>query len=403
MFDIPVHQYNAVIEPYVSFLRKKKTEPVDYLMGLFKTYDVVILCERAHPETTQWDMIYQLTHDPQFIQDVGVIFTEYGAVTLQPRLDELLTEPKSTQEQTDQMLLDIYHNLSHWPLWPNTNFYNYLQKVSALNKTLPTHRKIRLFFSDVPWDWAHITTHQQLAEACEQLKVRDRIMAERIIQERNRRITAGERHKCLVIMNFRHAFRPVKPIKGSVTDNAGSHLFKAFPGRVANVLINTVRPVAVRSDSDVDLDLIHEGKWDASFQVVGNPECGFDFANSPFGVDSFDLYRFEDPVYWALRYDEMFTGFVFYKPLDEHRWGFGIPNLIDRAFHEELHRRYAVPEAGSELAKRYEPTDFERDVDWAVARDIPWEVISSFTEIKPFDIPTRFKMEIARWLVVGKP
>jgi hypothetical protein len=47
--------YKEEIAPYVDFLKKQNQNPVDYVMGLFDKYDMVILCERHHAENTQYN------------------------------------------------------------------------------------------------------------------------------------------------------------------------------------------------------------------------------------------------------------------------------------------------------------------------------------------------------------
>lgn len=42
--------YDEEIEPYVAFVEQGHPEPIDYVMDLFDRYDVVVLCERFHPE-----------------------------------------------------------------------------------------------------------------------------------------------------------------------------------------------------------------------------------------------------------------------------------------------------------------------------------------------------------------
>ena len=44
----------AEVKPYVSYLEEHAQPPVDYVMELFSRFDLVILCERTHPEITQW-------------------------------------------------------------------------------------------------------------------------------------------------------------------------------------------------------------------------------------------------------------------------------------------------------------------------------------------------------------
>src|SRR5579864_272895 len=73
----------------------------------------------------------------------------------------------------------------------------------------------------------------------------------------------------------------------------------------------------------------HSPSWE-------NPDRGFGFRGSPFGADEFDYWPF-----WrtGLRYEDVFTGFVFFKPLSEHRLCEGLPGLADQHFEEEILRR----------------------------------------------------------------
>jgi hypothetical protein len=85
---------------------------------------------------------------------------------------------------------------------------------------------------------------------------------------------------------------------------------------------------------------MQQGKWDAAFAVLGNPDLGFDFRGSPLGEDSFDYWSF---LPTGLRYQDIFTGFVFFKPLAAQRMSVGIPaGSVDQAFADEILRRLAL-------------------------------------------------------------
>ena len=51
-------EYNPAITKYVNFLETQNTSAKDYVLELFKKFDVVVLCERNHGEMTQYDLIY---------------------------------------------------------------------------------------------------------------------------------------------------------------------------------------------------------------------------------------------------------------------------------------------------------------------------------------------------------
>jgi len=241
----------------VQFIGAQKQTPVNYVMGLFGKYDIVVLCERAHPETTQYDMIFELASDKRFQQQLG---------------------------QRDKIVAD-----------------NAAAKFNEIQKP------------------------------------------------------PGSQKKALVIMNYRHAFTHFRLERGGKVrniENMTGFLMAACPGKVANVMINATGLIIGGRDNPAGATAIQNGKWDAAFAVAGNPSLGFDFKGSPLGDDPFDYFPFPIPVSYT--YQDVFTGFVFYKPLSEHRMSFGVPGLLDPEFTAELVRRSQITgrtESVEELTK----------------------------------------------------
>ncbi len=149
--------YDQAIEKYVRFLETQKQTPVDYIMGLFVKYDIVVLCERAHPETTQYDMICELAGDKRFQQQVGHIFTECGSVSLRPAVEELLTSDQLSEKQAQEKLRAICRNFDFLVVWDKTNSYDFLHRIFQLNRTLPRESRVHLWPCDVESDWSKIT------------------------------------------------------------------------------------------------------------------------------------------------------------------------------------------------------------------------------------------------------
>ena len=124
-----------------------------------------------------------------------------------------------------------------------------------------------------------------------------------------------------------------------------------YPGRVANVMINSIRLLQGSRDNRAVFTALQDGKWDAACSALGNPDVGFDFADSPFGADDFDYFPIPSPY----KYQDVFTGFVFYRPLNEHRMSLGIPQAIDDVFAAELTKRYEVTgESAQDIAEKIE-------------------------------------------------
>ncbi len=353
----PIPNHDKAIDPYVQFLQQQKQTPVDYLVGLFQTYDLVVLCERSHPEVTQYEMIYQLAADPRFQQQVGHIFMENGTRTLQPAVESFLTDDTLSERQAQEKLRLIFRDFDWGGTSSQTNVYGFLQKVRDLNRSLPKDKRVHLYPSDLDFDWSR-ATKESYSALRQQLGRRDRIMADNVAAKFNDIRQSAGRNKALVIMNYRHAFPHLRVERGGKSktfENMTGFLMAAYPGQVANVMINNVRPLPGSSDNQLVLSALQDGKWDAAFAVLGNPGLGFNFQSSPFGADDFDYFALPFPI--GKKYEDVFTGYVFYKPLAEHRMSFSIPGLLDPQFTGEMLRRCQIRgenRSAEEIAKEIE-------------------------------------------------
>jgi hypothetical protein len=96
--------------------------------------------------------------------------------------------------------------------------------------------------------------------------------------------------------------------------------------------------------------LIADGKWDAAFHFLKNPEVGFDMEGSPLGDDLFDHYA---PPALTTCYKNVYTGFIFYRPIEDWAPVVGIPNIVTVDFHEELMRRLRIESIDGDLDVMY--------------------------------------------------
>lgn len=331
-------QFDPAITTYVRFLEQQRQPPVDYILGLFETNDLVVLCERAHAELTQYDLIYSVVSDPRFQRQVRNIFTEVGTSALRPAVEALLTDGTLTDAQVDEKLRYIAQNFDFDPVWEKSNIFDFLRRLQYLNRSLAPDRKVHLYPSGIEFRWTDMTREKWTAFT-KQLGRRDQIMAENVISRFKELRQTQAQTKALVIMNYRHAF-PHLPISvNRQAENTTGFLLGAFPGKVANVMINSVGLLPGTTDQRVLMTALQQGKWDAAFAAVGNPSVGFDFRGSPFGQDGFDYFPF---IPHQGCYQEVFTGFVFFKPLEAHRMSFGLPGLIDTSFGQEYLRRAVI-------------------------------------------------------------
>lgn len=358
----PTHGQDSYVSPkieeYVDFINDCNTSPVDYVMGLFDRYDIVILGERDHRDTTQYDLIERIMSDPRFIDQVGLIMTEVGVYNMTGTVDCIVNASYASDREFETALWDAYQNLDYTPLWENTNFHQYLCSVYRINKRLPTEKKLHISCTDVPFSW-HQTeglTHEQFQDFLHIWDYKDIVMGNNALTELYKLFDGPDpRKKALIIFNSPHSF--LTGPNSRPAPYAGQIIAERFPGRVANVAINWAkRRNGYRG-------LTQNGKWDAAFAACGNKSIGFDLAGTPFGEDRFDLR----PGYFKkrLEYKEVYTGFIFYKPVGEWVFGIGIPNMADAGFADELVRRdseiwsgetMSSPEERSEIYDYYART-----------------------------------------------
>ncbi len=368
--------YQPELQPYIDFLKTTKVSAKDYILNLFKNHDLVILCERDHRDITQYQLILDVIGDPRFAKTVGNVFTEIGVSTLRPGVKEFLHTEGLPADSEQRKVLEFHRNASFYPLWEKRSYSFFLEKLYELNQRLPEDEKVDLYPSDMPFDWSGMD-EVQYKKFWDSLPQRDSIMSAQIIDNFDRIIGSNaKRKKALVIMNYRHAFgHKFEYPLGKKPNNVGRFLFDKYGEKVANVYINFVAFAAVRSDNDITLAAIQDGKWDAAFKATGIENRGFDFEGSPFGEDSFDIWPFESPF----KYQDVFTGFVFYLPLTKFRCSVGVPGIIDSTFEPEMFRRQSVYSRVSGQTSAANTSIQQLKDDYNFPRESPLDNLDSLT------------------------
>jgi len=368
--------YKPELQPYVAFLRTTKVSAKDYVLSLFKNHDIVILCERDHRDITQYKLILDIIQDPRFVKTVGNVFTEIGVSTLQPKIREFLHTNGLPDDSVLQKVLEFHRNASFYPLWEKQSFSYLLRSLYEFNQRLSQENKVDLYPSDMPFDWSKMD-EAKLKEFWNNLPLRDSIITSQIIDNFDRiRDSDVKRKKALVIMNYRHAFghRFEHPV-GIKPNNVGRFLFDKYGDQAANVYINFVAFASVRSDNDLTLSAIQDGKWDAVFKVTGMEDVGFDFEGSPFGKDSFDIWPFKSPF----KYQDVFTGFVFYLPITKFRSVVGVPGIIDSTFAPEILRRHLLYSKVSGQVSAFDSSIQDLKNFYNIAKELPEDNLDSLT------------------------
>ncbi len=310
-YEFPKYPKSAAVEPYIDFLKKQNQSPKEYILSLFEHYDIVILQEKYHGESTQWELVEDIVKDSVFIHHVGHVFTEYGSVKHQNKIDRFLTttfENDTLLEQETAVLMN----------YMSGGFYYFIKNLNRLNSTLPDSLKIQEHYTDCI-DWDHFSDFGRVAVGANEIN-RDSLMAEVVITWYNEQVANHKRHKCLLITNYRHAFGyagGVEKVKNSKAfrrltgGNQAQYIWERFPNQTATVMQpdkNPNRtfflPFYINS---------HKGIWDKAFEWNDHKPVGFDLKNTPFGEDRFEMYPLKGGK-TELVYSDIFTGLIFNKP-----------------------------------------------------------------------------------------
>jgi len=346
----PEYPVNAETLKYHDFIKTHSQNPVDYVFSLFDKYDMVVLTERLHPEYSQYELVMNIVGDKRFAAKVGNIYTETGSVSFQDTLNNYLNTVFPDEDSLNKATAFLQRNCNAiWPLWGNTNLFDLLKFVNKINGRSADSLKINWYFTDIPVNWETMTPENY--KILPRKEKRDKLMAEHIISVYKNKLEKNDRRKKgLVIMNWWHGYGLIRDLNGKKSNhyfnktNATAFLMDSLPKKAGNVLINT----AILRFGSVSLP-IQNGKWDKAFSISGNPNVGFNFENSPFGVDKFDGltgYSFDN-----LKYQDVFTGFIFYKPLDQHYKKTGFPYMLYNFNDSLIRRAKCVSESNAESWK----------------------------------------------------
>ncbi len=320
------------IDNYLEFLDNVQLSAKDYIITQFQKYDIVILAERYHAEETQYKLIDEIIRDDYFISNVGNICIEIGSSNLSDRLNNFLITFDDDITNGEQKLLGFQRNISFYPLWSRESYRIFLSNLLTLNLSLDHKNKVNLYLCDIKFDWDKIKTRQDLENVNDDN--RDSTIALNISKCFDK-IQNSPRKKLLVILNEAHAIPNTEWID-MWKKRAAQYLSEKYGNeRVASFLINSV----ATDDNDKDI-LLQEGYWDAAFNIAKEDNVGFDFNGSPFGKDQFDYAIGKNND--LFQYQDIFDGFVFYKPIEQHTLSIGIDNIIAPDFRSEFLRRIKI-------------------------------------------------------------
>ncbi len=125
---------------YVHYMQTKGMDPKEYVFDAFKKHDVVILGERDHRDTTQYDFILDLLSDPRFAEKIGYVYTEVGVVNRTDDANQLIKGKYASHDEFYSAFVQFYRNMDYEILWEKYNASKFIIAVQTAIESNPKGR-----------------------------------------------------------------------------------------------------------------------------------------------------------------------------------------------------------------------------------------------------------------------
>ena len=140
------HAQNSTLDDYVASIKERSCEPVDYIFHLFDHSDIVVIGERDHRDTTQYELILDILRDPRFAEEIGYVYTEVGCINRTKDVNKLLQSRYKTDKSFNNALYNYLRTEDFNPLWDKYNRIQCLWGLYKINRN--SKQKISLGLTD---------------------------------------------------------------------------------------------------------------------------------------------------------------------------------------------------------------------------------------------------------------
>ena len=322
---------SSSLQDYVTSVRAKSCAPVDYVFKLFEHSDIVVIGERDHRDTTQYELILDILRDARFAEEIGYVYTEVGCVNRTKDVNRLLQGKYKTAQAFSDALYSYLRNEDFNPLWDKYNRVQFLRGLYEINRS--NRHKITLGLTDCNFSWDKIKTGQEYRDfddspAC---AYRDSTMSLHFAEMYPKQKPKNGKRKALIITNHPHALNATFASKDY--HRQGKWLKELYgEDNVKIVMLNWTEYTQKEQ-----MPLVASGLWDAAFEVMECQPFGMDIKETPFGREPYFNARYGD-----LKWEDIADGIIYYKPIYELVLTIGIPGIVSIDFEEELMRRIRI-------------------------------------------------------------
>ena len=334
--------------PSVESLRacaaEKGIEPKDYIFSLFEQSDIVVLGERDHRDTTQYDLILDILADPRFAKRIGHVYTEVGSYNMTDDVNRLLQGDYPSHEAFMESLYAYYRKTENfYPMWEKYNRMKFLKGLYEINRK--ARRKITLGLTDCEFSWDSIRTAEDYAKVWEspEMEYRDSLMAAHIADMYARQTPLKGKRKALVITSQPHAINhSIHPARSGRQFGTQGWWMKRLFGE-DNVRIVILNWFDYNLFDGTRLPMTADGHWDAAFERLKCRPFGIDLKDTPYGATAYNGFiGGTTQSAKGLQWQDVADGLIYCVPLYDHVAAWGIEGLVTKEFEPEIRRRVKI-------------------------------------------------------------
>ncbi len=301
---------------------------VDYIMNLFDSVDVVILGERDHYDTTQYDFVRDLISDPRFIENVGYVYTEVGTYNTAPICERVVTADYKDYEEFRDSAYALIRIEDFYPLWAKPNRFQLMENLYRLNSTLPQDKRVKLRGTDISFDWStcnDVETYRRFLDEEVDGGQRDSVMASNFLTMYREQPKRNGQRKALLITSIPHA------AKYSDYSREGYFISRELGNNMRVVFFNSIEWWRIHAKM---FSQWLNGIPDSAYIASGIVDCGFNLKDSPLADENYILSEYH--------ISDLADGMIYYLDPTRFELSIGLPGIISEEFLPEIVRRQSL-------------------------------------------------------------
>lgn len=332
------------IEALRTCAAEKGMSPKEYIFKLFEKSDIVVLGERDHRDTIQYDLIHDILADPRFAEQVGHVYTEVGSYNMTDDVNRLLQGVYPTEAVFMDSLYAYYRKSeTFYPIWEKSNRVKFLKGIYEVNRTSP--KKIKLGLTDCEFSWDEIRTVEDYKKFWKSpgLNDRDSVMAAHISEMYARQTPLNGKRKALVITNQPHAINYSMILKktNTVYGAQGWWMKKNFGEEKVKIVVLNWFDYNLFDGSN--FPMTGDGHWDAAFELLQCRPFAIDLKNTPYGKTAYNGLAGGTTSHVKNKcWQDVADGLIYYAPLYDHVAAWGVEGIITKEFEPEIKRRLTI-------------------------------------------------------------